>query len=141
MDEQRMTCIFCAIIAGDASGQVLFQDDTVIALISLEGHPLVVPLKHFPGLEDLDDATGAAVFQCARTVAGAVRAAAGCEGMNPVLSDGQAAGQHVFHLHRHVEPCWKGDRVSLTWDIPLRKSLPFPFVPQPGRSAWRSPVA
>jgi histidine triad (HIT) family protein len=135
MDQQKMTCVFCAIIAGDAPGHVLFQDDHVIALLSLEGHRLVVPRRHFPGLEDLDDATAAAVFQCARTVAGVVRAATGCEGINPVLSDGQAAGQDVFHLHRHVEPCWKGDRVSLTWDIPLRKSVPFPFVPQPGRSA------
>ena len=111
-----MTCVFCAIIAGDASGLVLFQDDNVIALLSLEGHPLVVPLRHFPGLENLDGETGAAVFQCARKVAGAVRAATGCEGINLVLSDGQAAGQDVFHLHLHVKPRWNGDKVRLTWN-------------------------
>jgi histidine triad (HIT) family protein len=116
MDEQRMTCIFCAIIAGDAPGHFLFQDDNVIALLSLEGHPLVVPRRHFPGLEDLDDATAAAVFQCARTVAGVVRAATGCEGINLVLSDGPAAGQDVFHLHLHVKPRWNGDTVRLTWN-------------------------
>lgn len=111
-----MYCIFCAIIAGDAPGYVLFQDNHVMALLSLEGHPLVVPLRHLPGLENLDDETGAAVFQCARRVAGAVRAATGCEGINLVLSDGQAAGQDVFHLHLHVKPRWKGDNVRLTWN-------------------------
>jgi histidine triad (HIT) family protein len=111
-----MTCIFCAIIAGDASGHILFQDDHVMALLSLEGHPLVVPLRHFPGLEGLDDETGAAVVQCARKVAGAVRAATGCDGINLVLSDGQAAGQDVFHLHLHVKPRWTGDTVRLSWN-------------------------
>ena len=111
-----MTCVFCSVIAGDAPGYVLFQDDHVMALLSLEGHPLIVPLQHFPGLEDLDDQTGAAVFQCARTVASAVRAATGCEGINLVLSDGKAAGQDVFHLHLHVNPRWNGDHVRLTWN-------------------------
>lgn len=111
-----MTCVFCAIIAGEAPGYVLYQDDNAMALLSLEGHPLVVPLRHFPGLNDMDDETGKAVLQCARNVARAVRAATGCEGINLVLSDGPTAGQDVFHLHLHVKPRWNGDSVRLTWN-------------------------
>lgn len=111
-----MTCIFCAIIAGDLPGHILFKDEHVAAFLSLEGHPLIVPLEHLPRLDDLDDETGAAIFRSARRVASALRAATGCDGINLVLSDGEAAGQDVFHLHLHVKPRWKDDNVSLTWD-------------------------
>ena len=111
-----MTCIFCSIIAGQAPAHVLFRGQRVIAFLSLEGHPLIVPLKHIASLEDLDDETGAEVFQSAKRVANELRAATGCDGVNLVLSDGRAAGQDVFHLHLHVKPRWHGDNVRLTWD-------------------------
>ncbi|WP_158525217.1 HIT family protein [Phaeobacter inhibens] len=111
-----MTCIFCSIIAGEATGHVLSRDEHVIAFLSLEGHPLIVPLKHIAGLEDLDDETSAGILQSTKRVADALRAVTSCDGVNLVLSDGQAAGQDVFHLHMHVKPRWYGDGVRLTWD-------------------------
>jgi len=77
---------------------------------------LIVPLNHIARLEDLDDETGAEVFQSAKKVADELRAVTGCDGVNLVLSDGPAAGQDVFHLHLHVKPRWHGDNVRLTWD-------------------------
>ena len=109
-----MTCIFCSIIAGDAPGHILFRGEHIIAFLSLEGHPLIVPLRHLAGLSDLDDQASAEIFQAARSVASAMRDATKCDGINLVLSDGQAAGQDVFHLHLHVKPRWHGDDVSLT---------------------------
>lgn len=111
-----MTCIFCSIIAGQAPAHVLFRGQRVIAFLSLEGHPLIVPRKHIANLKDLDDETGAEVFLSAQKVAGELRTVTGCEGVNLVLSDGQAAGQDVFHLHLHVKPRWHGDNVQLSWD-------------------------
>ncbi|MEM5521431.1 HIT family protein [Sulfitobacter sp. AS59] len=123
-----MTCIFCSIIAGQAPGHVLFRGQRVIGFLSLEGHPLVVPLKHITSLKDLDDETGAEVFQSARRVASELQAVTGCDGVNLLLSDGPAAGQDVFHLHLHVKPRWHGDDVRLIWDTATasdneRKSL------------------
>lgn len=111
-----MTCIFCSIIAGQAPAHVLFRGQRVIAFLSLEGHPLIAPLEHIAGLNDLDDETGAEVFWSAKKVAAELRAATGCDGVNLVLSDGEAAGQDVFHLHLHVKPRWHGDDARLTWD-------------------------
>ncbi len=111
-----MNCIFCSIIAGDATGHVLFRGKHVIAFLSLEGHPLIAPLRHLAGLNDLDDETSAEIFQSAKKVASAVGAATKCDGVNLVLSDGQAAGQDVLHLHLHVKPRWHGDDVRLIWD-------------------------
>ncbi|MEJ6391548.1 HIT family protein [Gymnodinialimonas sp. 2307UL20-7] len=111
-----MTCIFCSIIEGQAPAHVLFRGQHVIAFLSLEGHPLIVPLKHTATLSHLADETGAEVFHLAKKVAGALRAVTGCDGVNLILSDGQAAGQDVFHLHMHVKPRWHGDDFRLTWD-------------------------
>ena len=111
-----MSCIFCAIIAGDAPGHVLFRNERVLGFVSLEGHPLIAPLKHVASLEELDDQTSAAILQSATNVARAMRVETRCDGINLILSDGQAAGQDVFHLHLHVKPRWEGDDVSLTWN-------------------------
>lgn len=111
-----MDCIFCSMIEGEAPAHILFRGQHVFAFLSLEGHPLIAPLEHIAGLEDLDDETGAELFQSAKKVAKELRAVAGCDGVNLILSDGQAAGQDVFHLHLHVKPRWHGDDVRLTWD-------------------------
>lgn len=111
-----MTCIFCSIIAGNAPAHILFRDDLVIAVLSLDGHPLIIPTRHIATLADLDDESSAAIMLTAARVACAVRKATGCDGINLVLSDGHVAGQDVFHLHLHVVPRWPGDDVSLTWD-------------------------
>lgn len=109
-----MICIFCSIVAGGAPGHILFQNEYVVVFLSLEGHPLIAPLKHISSLEQLDDETSAEIFKSAKRVSSATRAATGCDGVNLVLSDGQAAGQDVFHLH--VKPRWHGDDVKLSWN-------------------------
>ncbi|WP_353347041.1 HIT family protein [Litorivita sp. NS0012-18] len=111
-----MTCVFCSILAGDLPGHLLFQGDRTAVLLSLEGHPLIVPLRHLASLKDVDDETGAEIFQSAKRVASALHLATGCDGINLVLSDGHAAGQDVFHLHLHVKPRWKDDDVKLSWN-------------------------
>ena len=116
LQQYGMACIFCSIIAGQAPGHVLFRGQRVIVFLSLEGHPLIVPLQHVASLGDLDDATAAEVFQAAKRVASELRVVTGCDGVNLVLSDGAAAGQDVFHLHLHVKPRWHGDEVQFTWD-------------------------
>lgn len=103
-------------MGGEAPGCILWHDQEIVVLLSLEGHPLVVPRRHIASLDDLDDSTGAAMMRAAKTVARALQDETGCEGVNLVLSDGAAAGQDVFHLHLHVKPRWNNDDVILSWD-------------------------
>lgn len=111
-----MDCIFCAILARDAPGFILWEDEHVFVILSLEGHPLIIPRRHFASLDDLDEESGAAMMRAAKKVTLALRNEMSCEGVNLVLSDGAAAGQDVFHLHLHVKPRWIGDDVVLHWD-------------------------
>jgi histidine triad (HIT) family protein len=79
------------------------------------GHMLVVPNRHAPSVQDLNEEEAAQIFRVAQRLATALRASGlKCEGVNFFLADGDAAGQEVFHTHLHIFPRHRGDGFSLT---------------------------
>ena len=124
----NMACIFCSIISGSAPGYVISEDEDVLCIMSLEGHPLIITRRHFPNLSSMDSQTAGKLMTLAIKTAEALRLETQCQGINLVLSDGAVAGQDVFHIHMHVKPRWLDDGVSLQWDTstaaePKRASL------------------
>ncbi len=109
-------CLFCQIANKQTPAYILYENDVVIAFLSLENHPLIVPKKHFPDLSDLEDKYAEEIMKAAVVISKAMRAATGCEGMNLIQSNGVAAGQDVFHFHLHMKPRWQNDDVILKWD-------------------------
>src|SRR5512142_2340162 len=107
-------CVFCAIVAGTASAEVVYEDAQTLAFLDIaplaRGHVLVVPREHVGALWELADDLAAAVMRTTVRLAGAVDAAFDPDGINLFHSTGAAAGQTVFHLHLHVVPRWRGDR-------------------------------
>ena len=74
------------------------------------GHVLVIPSSHAAFLAELDPESGADLFRVGQRVAAALRRSdLGCEGVNLLLADGEAAGQEIFHVHLHVIPRHRGD--------------------------------
>ncbi len=107
-------CIFCDIVAGREAASPVYADDLVLAFLDNApinpGHTLVIPKAHYASLSDLPEATGARIFAVGRHLVGAIRQSGiRCEGVNLFLSDGEAAGQEVFHCHLHVLPRFQGD--------------------------------
>lgn len=114
-----MDCLLCRIVAGTEDASVVHRDDHVLALCDLfpvnPGHLLVIPIRHAPGLADLDEEDGRRVFTLGRRLASAIRRTdLRCEGVNLFLADGEVAGQEVFHAHLHVIPRYAGDRFRLS---------------------------
>jgi histidine triad (HIT) family protein len=104
-----VTCVFCAIIAGDAPASIVHRDDRVLAFMDIRpvtpGHLLVVPIAHATYLADVEASTGAALFGVASSLAAALRRSGlPCNGVNLFYADGVEAGQEVFHAHLHVIP-------------------------------------
>ena len=117
-----MDCVFCGIVEGSVPSSVIYRDDMVMAFMDINpvniGHVLVIPLKHFAELSDMDEATGVRLFQVTMRVQKAIRASGvRCEGVNLFLADGESAFQEVFHVHMHVFPRFKGDdfKISADW--------------------------
>jgi histidine triad (HIT) family protein len=70
-------------------------------------------------LADLDDEVGAHLFNVAVHVQRAIReSGVRCEGINVFLSDGESAGQDIFHTHLLVVPRFAGDSLRITCDWP-----------------------
>ncbi|MFF1817316.1 HIT family protein [Kribbella sp. NPDC058245] len=122
-------CVFCAIVARQAEASLVYEDETVIAFMSLHpvtpGHLLVVPRKHAVGLEDLDTATGAHVWSVGHDMSRALRRSdLPCEGINIFLCDGEVAFQTVFHFHLHVIPRYPDDGWTIVPDeVEVERSL------------------
>ena len=106
-------CIFCGIVLRAVTASIIYDDELTMAFMDMRqpnrGHVLVVPKTHVRDILALDDATGAAIMSTVARVARAVQAALAPDGMNIFQSNGEAAGQEVFHLHMHVLPRRAGD--------------------------------
>ena len=129
---ERLSCVFCDIVAGSAPSSIVDRDGTCTTFLDIQpinaGHLLVVPNAHAAHLADLDPTHGAHMFRIAMRLAAALRGSVRCEGVNLILADGAAAGQEVFHAHLHVIPRFAGDGFGFTFprgylDRPERAEL------------------
>ncbi|MFF7681841.1 HIT family protein [Microbacterium sp. NPDC007973] len=113
-------CPFCRIARGDdANAIVVFEDERTIVFPPLapaaRGHLLVVPKKHFARVWDLTEDDADAVMRTVVKVSGATERVLRPAGLNLIQSNGAAATQTVDHVHVHIVPRWRGDRLVLRW--------------------------
>jgi histidine triad (HIT) family protein len=108
-------CPFCQIVASEQPTHRVLETEETTAFLDInavaEGHTLVVPNEHVETLLAADPDTARAVFESARRVALALEDSLDAAGVNLFQSNGEAAGQDVFHLHVHVIPRWADDDI------------------------------
>lgn len=114
MDE----CVFCRILSGQSPASFVCRDEIAAAFMDIQpvnpGHVLVVPVRHYTYLADLDPDIGAHMFRVAQRISTALfNIEVRCEGTNLFLANGATAGQEVFHVHLHVWPRFRGDGFGL----------------------------
>ncbi len=107
-------CVFCKIIRGEITARIIDQNAEVMALLSLEGHPMIITREHVVDIFTMTDAQSAAVMSEAIKIARAMREALAPDGIHLAQSNGEAAGQEVFHYHMHLYPRWTHGRVPPT---------------------------
>jgi histidine triad (HIT) family protein len=121
-----MSCIFCAVIAGEAPAIRVYEDDNYLAILDIRpivrGHTLVLPKRHTVDLTDTPAATVADMVTIGQRIAQAARASElKADGNNIVINDGKAAFQSVFHIHLHVAPRQEGDKLSFAKGLVVRR--------------------
>lgn len=103
-----MDCIFCDIISGRREAVTVHEDEQTCCFMDLRqgnpGHVLVVPRMHCEDIYSLPEADGEAVMRSVIRVSRAVRDAFQFPGLNIWQSNGECAGQEVYHVHFHVHP-------------------------------------
>ena len=102
-----MECVFCRIVAGELPGDILYQDDDVMAFRDINPlapvHLLIIPKRHIASLAALADEETPIVGHMVRVANQLARqeGLAG-KGYRLVISSGEDGGQVVPHLHMHL---------------------------------------
>lgn len=100
------SCPFCEIVAGDASADVIVQNDRVTAFHDQSPqaptHVLVVPNAHVVSLDEVDDADGDLLGELLMVARDLARRLSLDKGYRVVINTGPQAGQSVMHLHVHL---------------------------------------
>jgi len=114
-------CIFCKIVAGEVPCTRVYEDGSTLAFMDImplnRGHLLVVPKEHFGSIVEMEPQFYGHLCSVICSLAKAVQAAVGPDGMNVMQLNGRAACQVVPHLHIHLVPRWTGDGLTISaWE-------------------------
>jgi histidine triad (HIT) family protein len=101
-----MNCVFCSVIAGDPTADLVLEDDVAVAFLDhrplFPGHVLVVPRRHVETLTDMAPEDVGPYFERVRAITSAVERAMEAAGSFVALNN--RVSQSVPHLHVHVVP-------------------------------------
>lgn len=100
-------CLFCGIVEGKIKGNIVCQDDSVVAFKDINPkapvHILIIPRKHIADVLDLTAEDGALIGHIFAVAARLAREQGIADsGFRVVVNSGADAGQSVFHLHYHL---------------------------------------
>jgi len=102
------SCTFCKIVRREAPASVVYEDEKVVAFMSIQpiniGHTLVVPKKHYKNIYEIPEEEVAYLYKIVKKVTTAVNRAVDAEGIRILQNNGEAAAQVIFHFHVHVIP-------------------------------------
>ncbi|HEY9263603.1 MAG TPA: HIT family protein [Mycobacterium sp.] len=121
-----MSCVFCAIVAGEAPAIRIHEDGDYLAILDIRpftrGHTLVFPRRHTVDLTDTPPETVAGMTVLGQRVANAARSSGlHADGNNLAINDGKPAFQSVFHIHLHVVPRRAGDKLAFAKGMLVRR--------------------
>ena len=114
-EKKDHTCIFCeAPKRDDDESLILARGTYSYVIMNLypynTGHVMVVPYRHVPSLEDLDESEAAEIFRFIKISMKALREAMNPHGFNIGVNVGRVAGAGIDkHVHVHIVPRWNGD--------------------------------
>lgn len=112
-------CLFCKIANGEIPSKTIHEDECFRVILDLSpatrGHALILPKDHASSLYDLPEETAAAVMVLAKELAVKMSEKLGCDGLNLVQNNGEAAGQTISHFHLHMIPRYVDDGQTLGW--------------------------
>jgi histidine triad (HIT) family protein len=100
-------CLFCKIRDGVIQGDIVFEDDYVLAFNDVNPqapvHVLIIPKKHISTVNDVsadDQDIMGKLFSAAKAIAS--QQGISDDGYRLVVNCNKQAGQVVFHIHMHM---------------------------------------
>lgn len=110
-----MSTIFTQIIAGEIPCFKIYEDERVLAFLDIHpiqpGHTLIIPKTPSENGLSADPDDLAYLMVIAQKIGNALINVIGCDGINFLMNNGEAAGQKIFHTHLHLIPRFNDDGV------------------------------
>ena len=118
-------CIFCKISDNIIELTKLYEDEDLFIIPDInpasKGHCLIVIKEHYENIFDMPDELIAKAHSLAKKLANKLMDAFGCDGINILQNNFEAAGQTVFH-YSQSEP-WTIPRLHRARHSVDRKSV------------------
>ena len=112
-------CIFCKLANGEIPTATVYEDEYLRAIMDAapanKGHIIILPKSHAANIYEIEDEYVSRAFVLAKKLAVALKKLTGCDSVNILQNNGEAAGQTVFHFHVHVIPRFKNDDCTIVW--------------------------
>ncbi len=124
-------CLFCKIVRGEIPSSTLYEDDEVLVFLDIypiaRGHALFIPKKHIIDICELNGEKKDFMMKLPKIVK-KLKEVTGATGINILQSNGEDAGQVIFHIHFHLIPRYPHDGVikfprKIEFDEELAKDL------------------
>ncbi|MEK8127672.1 HIT family protein [Paenibacillus filicis] len=104
-------CLGCQLANGELPAQVVYEDERVACILDIapihEGHILILPKQHYLDVDDLDEATSAAIMKTSVILVRALKAAFHPDGITIMQNGGKF--NDLGHYHMHVFPRYEAD--------------------------------
>ncbi len=117
-------CFFCKLAKGDVASNTVYEDEDFRVILDIApanpGHCLIIPKSHAANIYEIDEDVLGKAAVVAKKIAVKVKKATGCDGVNIMQNNDEAAGQTVFHFHMHVIPRYKNDNVLFYKTLSLK---------------------
>ena len=118
-----MTCVFCDIAQGRASASLVYEDDAVLAFLSLhqvrDGECIVVPRSHVDHFFDLPEELAVRLFRVAHHLARVLHAE-----FQPLRTGLVVSGFGVAHAHIIVLPLHTDHDISSVRFLVMENGAP-----------------
>ncbi len=112
-----MDCIFCNIVKGEIPCIKVFEDENILAFLDVnpvtQGHCLVIPKTHVENIFDIPEELLQKVMIATKHISIKIKSALHPDGIRISQSNGEVAGQAIFHFHVHIIPRYKDDGLSM----------------------------
>lgn len=116
LEEKQKGCIFCKkpLEGKDEENFILHQKKYAYVIMNKfpynSGHLMVVPIRHCPGLEELNDKELKELFYLLKASTQILKKSLHPQGFNIGINIGKVGGAGVDeHIHFHIVPRWTGD--------------------------------
>jgi len=110
-------CIFCKIVNKQTPTKIVFEDESVLALVPKnevsKGHTLLIPKLHFENIFDVDEKLFAHFAKVMKDLSKKLVGENNATGINILNANGKDAQQSVPHLHFHLVPRYPNDGLDM----------------------------